>query len=69
MESPDPFLYVRKAKYLHGTQHLTFAGCEGHFPLTVVPEAQLQVQVPAALVQADSWITPLPNILGKNFHV
>ena len=44
------------------TQHLMAAGCEGHFPLTDVPPGQLQVQVPEALVQADSWITPLPII-------
>ena len=45
------------------------AGCEGHFPLTDVPDAQLQVQVPPALVHADSWVTPLPNNWGKTLHV
>ena len=47
-----------------------FAGCEGHFPVTEVPVAQLQVHVPPAEEQADSWMTPPPvkliNSIGIN---
>ena len=39
---------------LRGMQHLMSAGCEGHFPDTVLPDLQEQVQVPPAPEQADS---------------
>jgi hypothetical protein len=41
-------------------------GCVGHLPLTEVPEAQLQVQVPPSLEHAVSWITPLPPASTKS---
>jgi hypothetical protein len=45
---------------LPGTQHLTLAGCVGHFPERIVPEEQsvVSLQVPPAAAHSGSWKTP-----------